>query len=100
MKIFRFFVNYLQTKRRMKTISVVVGKAEDGTYNAYCSDFPTIFGMGDTIEDAKADLMESIRILKEEIGKDNALLYPDWLDSDCQETVTSDNAVFASPGSL
>ena len=56
--------------------------------------------MGDTIEDAKADLMESIRILKEEIGKDNALLYPDWLDSDCQETVTSDNAVFASPGSL
>ena len=54
----------------------------------------------DGVEDAKADLMESIRILKEEIGKDNALLYPDCLDSDCQETVTSDNAVFASPGSL
>lgn len=84
----------------MTTISVVVDMAEDGTYNTYCSDFPTIFGMGDTIEDAKADLLESLRILKEEIGKDNALLYPDWLDSDCQETVTSENAVFASPGSL
>lgn len=89
-----------QNQKSITTISVVVGKAKDGTYNAYCSDFPTIFGMGDTIEDAKTDLLESLRILKEEIGKDKALLYPDWLDSDCQETVTSDNAVFASPGSL
>lgn len=72
-----------QNQKSITTITVVVGKAEDGTYNAYCSDFPTIFGMGDTIEDAKADLLESLRIIKEEIGKDNALLYPDWLDSDC-----------------
>ena len=66
----------------MEKIKVIIDRAKDGTYNVYCEDTPSFFGMGDTIDEAKAEMLESIRITKEEIGKDHAAIWPDWLDKD------------------
>lgn len=66
----------------MKKVKVIIDRAGDGTYNAYCKECPTLFGMGDTVAEAQAELNEGIRILKEEIGRENAAQYPDWLDYD------------------
>ena len=43
----------------MKHIPAVIERALDGTYSVYCKD--EIFsGMGDTIEDAKADMLKQM----------------------------------------
>ncbi len=66
----------------MEKVKVMIDRAADGTYNVYCEDSPVIFGMGDTIEEAKADMLETVRLTKEELGRESAAVYPDWLDKD------------------
>lgn len=66
----------------MEKVIVVIDRAKDGTYNAYCKECPAFFACGDSIDDAKAELQETIRITKEEIGKEAAAVYPDWLDKE------------------
>lgn len=38
--------------------------------------------MSDTIDDALDDLKETLRITREEIGRERAFIYPEWLDED------------------
>lgn len=66
----------------MEKVRVIIDRAKDGTYNVYCEECPSFFGMGATIEAAKSEMLESVRITREEIGRDMALVYPDWLDRD------------------
>lgn len=66
----------------MEKVKVMIDRAADGTYNVYCEDSPVIFGMGDTIEEAKADMLETVRLTKEELGRESAAVYPDWLDKE------------------
>lgn len=64
----------------MNKIRVIIDRAEDGTYNVYCEEQPLFFGLGSSIEEAKREMIESIRITKEELGREKALFYPEWLD--------------------
>lgn len=58
----------------MKHIPAVIERALDGTYSVYCKD--EIFsGMGDTIEDAKADMYVAA-------AKEEGLSYPEFLDGE------------------
>ena len=66
----------------MEKVKVIIDRAKDGTYNVYCEDTPSFFGMGDTIDEAKAEMLESIRITREEIGKDQSAVWPAWLDTE------------------
>lgn len=66
----------------MEKVKVFIDRASDGTYNVYCEDCPSFFGMGDTIEEAKADMLETVRMTRDEIGTEAALSYPDWLHGD------------------
>ena len=65
----------------MKKVDITVCRAGDGTYSAYCNEHPALFGMGDTAAKAKAELEETLRQTRED-GKEAALFYPDWLDSE------------------
>ena len=73
---------FFNQKIIMTKVSIIFARAKDGTYSAYCEDAPMLFGMGDTAEDARKDLEETLRITKEEIGKESAGAYPDWLDGE------------------
>lgn len=64
----------------MEKIKIIISRSKDGTYTAYCSDAVTLFGMGDSIEESIAELRETLRITKEEIGRKDAPVYPQWLD--------------------
>ncbi len=65
----------------MKQVDITICRADDGTYSAYCNEHPALFGMGDSPEQAKSELLETLRLTKED-GPDNAYIYPEWLDSD------------------
>lgn len=43
---------------------------EDGQYYAYSDDLPGVYGLGDSIEEAKASMLEGIRLYIEECKKD------------------------------
>jgi len=43
---------------------------EDGQYYAYSEDLPGAYGIGDTIDDTKASMLEGIRLYIEECKKD------------------------------
>lgn len=43
---------------------------EDGQYYAYSEDLPGVYGLGDSIEEAKASMLEGIRLYIEECKKD------------------------------
>lgn len=43
---------------------------EDGQYYAYSDDLPGVYGLGDTIDEAKASMLEGIRLYIEECKKD------------------------------
>ena len=43
---------------------------EDGQYYAYSDDLPGVYGLGDSIEEAKASILEGIRLYIEECRKD------------------------------
>ena len=47
----------------MKEIQAIIERAKDGTYSVYCKD--EIFsGMGDTIEEAKADMLQQMDLYR------------------------------------
>ena len=43
---------------------------EDGQYCAYSDDLPGVYGLGDSIEEAKTSMLEEIRLYIEECKKD------------------------------
>jgi predicted RNase H-like HicB family nuclease len=43
---------------------------EDGQYYAYSEDLPGVYGLGDSIEEAKASMLEGIRLYIQECKKD------------------------------
>ena len=65
----------------MKIVDITINVARDGFYAAYCNDSPALFGGGNTPEEAKRELQETLAITKE-IGKERALFYPEWLDGE------------------
>lgn len=72
----------------MKQIAAIIERALDGTYSAYCKN--EIFsGMGDTIEAAKADMLQQMEIYKA-TAKEEGFKYPEFLDSDFEITYTID----------
>ena len=74
----------------MVKVGVSLSRANDGTFSAYCDDYPALFGMGDTRESAVEELKETLRITKEELGKESALFYPQWLDEEYEFNVRWD----------
>ena len=64
----------------METVDITISIGKDGFYSAQCNDYPSIFGGGETPQDAIDELRETLRIIKEEIGRNSAHAYPDWLD--------------------
>lgn len=66
----------------MEKVKVIISRAEDGTYTVYCEDCASFIGMGDTVDEAVAELRETLRITREEIGKESAAFWPDWLDGE------------------
>lgn len=72
----------------MKQIQAIIERASDGTYSVYCKD--EIFsGMGDTIDQAKADMMQQMQGYKA-TAITKGFKYPEFLDEDFEI-----NAVFA-----
>ncbi len=64
----------------MKQISAIIERASDGTYSVYCKD--EIFsGMGDTIGEAKADILHQMETYKDTAQKEG-FKYPDFLDTE------------------
>jgi predicted RNase H-like HicB family nuclease len=43
---------------------------EDGQYYAYSEDLPGVYGLGDSIEEAKTSMLEGIRVYIEGCKKD------------------------------
>ena len=70
----------------MRQVDINICIAGDGFYSAYCTEYPAIFGGGDTPEAAIAELRESLEITKG-FGKDKALFYPEWLDEEYEFVV-------------
>ena len=66
----------------MKKVKVIIDRVSDSGYQAYCADDPMLFGAGESVEQARDEMMETIRIIKEELGKNASLIYPEWLDED------------------
>lgn len=48
----------------MKTIKIVIERADDGTYGAYSSNVEGIYGMGDTVKEVKKDVIDGIETVK------------------------------------
>ena len=72
----------------MKQIEAIIERAKDGTYSIYCKD--EIFsGMGDTIEEAKADMVRQMAIYKE-TAQIEGFKYPDFLDGEFSVEYTID----------
>ena len=70
----------------MKKVHINICVAKDGFYSAFCDDNPALFGSGDTPEDARKELEETLRLTKE-TGKEQAFIYPDWLDDEYEFVV-------------
>lgn len=72
----------------MKQISAIIERASDGTYSVYCKN--EIFsGMGDTIETAKADMLQQMKLYKA-TAKEEGFKYPEFLDEDFTISYTLD----------
>ena len=72
----------------MKQISAIIERASDGTYSVYCEN--EIFsGMGDTIEAAKADMLQQMELYKA-TAKEEGFEYPEFLDEDFTISYTLD----------
>ncbi len=48
----------------MKTIKIVIERASDGTYSAYSDNVEGVYGMGDTVEAVKQDILDGIDTVK------------------------------------
>lgn len=66
-----------------KIVNVRISMAKDGTYSVYSEDCPALFGMGNTIPEAKKEFLETVGLTRS-IGKESALCWPEWLDDDCE----------------
>lgn len=74
----------------MKQISAIIERASDGTYSIYCKN--EIFsGMGDTIEAAKADMLQQMEAYKT-TAKEEGFKYPEFLDGEFTVVYTVDAA--------
>lgn len=72
----------------MIQISAVIERASDGTYSVYCKN--EIFsGMGDTIEEAKADMLQQMETYRD-TAKQERFKYPEFLDGEFEITYTID----------
>ncbi len=49
---------------------------EDGQYYAYSEDLPGVYGLGDSIEEAKASMLEGIRLYIQECKKEASRFPP------------------------
>lgn len=65
----------------MEKVQITINRAKDGTYSAYCNEHPALFGSGATPQKAKDELVETLRLVKED-GKEKAFIYPSWLDGE------------------
>ena len=59
----------------MIKVEVVVSVAKD----VYCKDCPALFGGGESVEAAVDELQDTLRMTRDEIGKESARFYPEWL---------------------
>lgn len=66
----------------MVKVDVVVSVAKDSFYSIYCKEYPSLFGGGKSVDAAMSELNETLRIIRDEIGRDSAVLYPEWLDGE------------------
>ena len=64
----------------MKQIKAIIEKAKDGTYSVYCTN-AVFSGMGDTIEEAKADMLQQMNAYKE-TAMAEGFKRPDYLDDE------------------
>lgn len=72
----------------MKEIQAIIERAKDGTYSVYCKD--EIFsGMGDTIEEAKADMLQQMDLYRA-TAKEEGFKYPEFLDDGFKISYTID----------
>lgn len=62
----------------MKTVKAILERANDGGWGAYCAD-EMFTGMGDTIEQAKENLLASIAFHLESC-KQGGYDYPSWIE--------------------
>lgn len=74
------FVTSNYCNETMKKIEAIIERNPDGGYTAYCVDEP-FFGMGDTAQAAKEEMLEGMRVLVE-VSKEDDLAYPAWLDGE------------------
>ena len=73
----------------MKTIEAIIERAEDGTFDVYCTK--EIFsGVGRTIEEAKHDMQEQMAFYKK-TAKEKGFKYPAFLDEPFEINYTIDS---------
>ena len=51
----------------MGTISIIIERADDGTYGAYAENVPGIYGMGRTAAEVKQSIRDAIDTVKESL---------------------------------
>jgi len=49
----------------MKTINVIIERANDGTFGAYAENVPGIYGAGDNVKEVKQSILDGIETMKE-----------------------------------
>jgi len=54
----------------MKTLKIIIERSAD-MFSAYAENVPGIYGGGDTVEEAKQSILDSIALLKEYNTPDN-----------------------------
>lgn len=64
----------------MTKVEAIVERAGDGTYSVYCTN-EMFSGMGDTVEEAQADMLGQMNFFKETATADGHP-YPAFLDDD------------------
>jgi len=74
----------------MKKIDVIIALTKDGGYNVYCEK-EMFSGMGDTVESAKADMIDQISFFKETAIEDG-YEYPAFLDDEYEFVYKTDIA--------
>ncbi|VDH16086.1 Uncharacterised protein [Algoriella xinjiangensis] len=48
----------------MKNLTIIIEKAQDGYFSAYSEDVDGIYGMGESVQDVKQDILDGIETLK------------------------------------
>ena len=61
---------YLRSHEKVKdmgTISIIIERADDGTYGAYAENVPGIYGMGRTAAEVKQSIRDAIDTVKKSL---------------------------------